>query len=532
MAVPPPAQGPTVGQVIAELGGVDVLCAAPGALDARVRRTHIWDAGSADPKPGDLVLAVGLVPASPQLSGLLVAARDTGVAAIAIRGLVNLAWVRTEAERLGVTVVVVSRELAWDVVHARVRTIVATWDGAACAAPSDLYALANTAAAALGGPVEIDDAALNLLAFSNLGGDIDPLRTTSILTRRPPAEFVDWMRDTGTQQRLRHADGPLRIDPPGNRTRLVAPVRAGIDLLGYVWVAEGDERFTERHRRTLGEVAKVISAQLMRAGTRPHQRRDEQLVKALDGDPSTLDLDARMPVVLMGFRARDGWVDDAVDPLYVRNQVELRGELTAVPGASAVITGGQVYVLIPVRDGRRPDSSPLAEQVVRQIGNQLGRELVVAIGDGVLGGLHEVRQEVDRALMLLAARPGHPVATCTELRSQVTIALLQEIARDHPQLLAGPLRELAEMDRTRKTDYLGTLRAYFDAASDLTEAARVLFVHRNTLRYRLRRIKELCGLDLTDPVERLVAELQLRLLDEPGAVEAWPETPAVARVSS
>lgn len=45
----------------------------------------------------------------------------------------------------------------------------------------------------------------------------------------------------------------------------------------------------------------------------------------------------------------------------------------------------------------------------------------------------------------------------------------------------------------------------------MAKAAQRLFVHRNTMHYRLRKIQDLCGLDLADPDERLVAELQLRL---------------------
>jgi DNA-binding PucR family transcriptional regulator len=36
-------------------------------------------------------------------------------------------------------------------------------------------------------------------------------------------------------------------------------------------------------------------------------------------------------------------------------------------------------------------------------------------------------------------------------------------------------------------------------------------VHSNTLRYRLKRIDEIIGLDLADPVTRFVLELQWRL---------------------
>jgi DNA-binding PucR family transcriptional regulator len=48
----------------------------------------------------------------------------------------------------------------------------------------------------------------------------------------------------------------------------------------------------------------------------------------------------------------------------------------------------------------------------------------------------------------------------------------------------------------------------------MAEAAALVSVHPNPFRYRLRRITEIFGLDLADPDERLVAELQLRFLDQ------------------
>ena len=59
--------------------------------------------------------------------------------------------------------------------------------------------------------------------------------------------------------------------------------------------------------------------------------------------------------------------------------------------------------------------------------------------------------------------------------------------------------------------HVETLRAYLDAWGDMAQAARRCGVHVNTMRYRVRKIVELSGLELDDPDERLVTELQLRL---------------------
>ncbi|MFD1050894.1 helix-turn-helix domain-containing protein, partial [Kibdelosporangium lantanae] len=51
-----------------------------------------------------------------------------------------------------------------------------------------------------------------------------------------------------------------------------------------------------------------------------------------------------------------------------------------------------------------------------------------------------------------------------------------------------------------------------DAFGDVIAAASALHVHPNTFRYRLRRLTEISGLDLTDPDARFAAMLQLRVV--------------------
>ncbi|MCA1672409.1 MAG: helix-turn-helix domain-containing protein [Actinobacteria bacterium] len=81
-----------------------------------------------------------------------------------------------------------------------------------------------------------------------------------------------------------------------------------------------------------------------------------------------------------------------------------------------------------------------------------------------------------------------------------------------PVSLKGSVQELAEHDEQKNTAYLETLRAYLDAFGDIPTAAASVNVHPNTFRYRLRRLLELFSLDISDPDQRLVIELQLRLI--------------------
>ncbi|MGO2656022.1 MAG: PucR family transcriptional regulator [Pseudoclavibacter sp.] len=61
------------------------------------------------------------------------------------------------------------------------------------------------------------------------------------------------------------------------------------------------------------------------------------------------------------------------------------------------------------------------------------------------------------------------------------------------------------------TDLLGTLRAYLESGRSLEGTARALYVHPNTVRYRLRRIAEVVGWDPTEPRDALILQTALIL---------------------
>jgi len=93
--------------------------------------------------------------------------------------------------------------------------------------------------------------------------------------------------------------------------------------------------------------------------------------------------------------------------------------------------------------------------------------------------------------------------------------LLQQTAKEVPpsMLVHEKLLKLIESDRTKHTEYLKTLSAYFNNQFNALQTAEKLFIHRSTLMYRLDKIKRILGSDLTDPDELLYIALSLRLLD-------------------
>ena len=83
---------------------------------------------------------------------------------------------------------------------------------------------------------------------------------------------------------------------------------------------------------------------------------------------------------------------------------------------------------------------------------------------------------------------------------------------NHPELPAFKKEILGSLLAYDSNEQLiQTLEAFFDNNGNLSQAAEGLFVHRNTLIYRMERIAEITGLDLDNTETRLAVQLALRI---------------------
>jgi DNA-binding PucR family transcriptional regulator len=85
-----------------------------------------------------------------------------------------------------------------------------------------------------------------------------------------------------------------------------------------------------------------------------------------------------------------------------------------------------------------------------------------------------------------------------------------ETRKDVAAFVQQWLGSLLDYDSRRKTDLVATLAEYLDCGGNYDQTADALMIHRSTLRYRLRRIRDLGGLDLTDVDTRLSLHLATR----------------------
>ena len=128
--------------------------------------------------------------------------------------------------------------------------------------------------------------------------------------------------------------------------------------------------------------------------------------------------------------------------------------------------------------------------------------------------LPRARAEVQRALRVLAARgrgEAERVAQAVDVEIDALLLELRQLCEEHGIEPNGAFARLSAYDTEKRTDLLGTVRAWLDSHGDTVAAAEAQHVHPNTFRYRLRRAHEIGQVDLAHPRERFALDLHFRL---------------------
>ncbi len=88
----------------------------------------------------------------------------------------------------------------------------------------------------------------------------------------------------------------------------------------------------------------------------------------------------------------------------------------------------------------------------------------------------------------------------------------------HPAILL-----LRDYDSQNSTDFLQTLKVFLSFSGNQTLTADHLHIHRNTLKYRLSRLREIVGDDLDDPDQKLRMQLSFHIINNPAIKSTFPE---------
>jgi DNA-binding PucR family transcriptional regulator len=535
---------PSVHDLTSRLGPELVtLAVAPADTAGEFTSVFIYDPLDAPAfDPGALVLAVG-VGATSALALRIAAARP---AALVVRHDGPLGQsLPAEALDAGVAVLVVPSRCGWSSVFAIASSLpgqvapVSADSLSGSEVISDLFAVANALADTLGAPITIEDNQSRLLAYSALQGDVDVARAATILGHRVPHEFRHEVRRLGVARRMLTETEPFFVASADAdiSSRTVVTLREHDEVLGSIW-AVTDTPLDARRTEALAEAARSIAVRLAHrrliADLR-RQQREATMALLLRGGAGAVEAGRRLGLDGPAFRLAaiaaapsaaaqpaaqlpGGKDAGGKDALLERCATALRQQLSMTRTAAAIARiGDTVYAVIP---GSADDAESLAALrrlllTTRGTARPHSPEQVAIGMSGPVASLTDLgqaREEADRVLQALAGTRSHDgCAEVGEVGLAVTMLRLADLESARRAGRRSVLDDIDDYDAAHAASYGQTLRVYLASFGDPTEASKALGVHTNTLRYRLRRLHELFGLDVADADTRFALMVDIRL---------------------
>jgi len=429
---------------------------------------------------GFLVVGAGQEPAEGERFLLQVLAQQAGVALANAR---LHARERDQSEKLRATNLALRRTME---IHDRLTQVALTGEGQ--------EGIAHAVYDLTGYPAAIEDRFGNLRAWAGPGRP-DPY------PKDPPEHRDSLLR------RAMKAAAPVR-----DGERLVSVAVLGGNPLGVLVLHDPDETAVEAERVAIEHATTVLSMELARlqtvaeAETRLRSNLVIELIEGTDGSQAlnraqALGYDLGRPhrvVVIEGGRSHED-----LDALF---RAVRRGAREARIGSLLAARLRDVVVLADTKE------APWARFWAIVAGELRSADCRIGVGGrrAAMAEFPHSYQEAQLALKIQKAVGGREHLTLFD-----DLGVYQVLATAHDsasleRFVHEWLGALMDYDATHGSQLVMTLSEYLDRGGNYDATARALSVHRSTLKYRLRRIREVSGYDLGIPDTQFNLQLASR----------------------
>ena len=384
-----------------------------------------------------------------------------------------------------------------------------------------LGAMADLMSTLTGKVIAIQDKRLDMRALSvPVHSTIAEERLRQVLGQRDNLPAILRNRKAAAKARQSHWQQLLPIENIG---RLVAPIISGDRARGYVSVVGPADELDLLDSLTVEQGAVACALEMAKAkavSDAEEALRGDFLEGLLAGTlppkeierlESRLDHDTKQPHVILAV----AWAEEnrlTLDQM----EAAIRWLLSSHDRPALVHRYAEEHAII-FQALREPHNRSSAHELDRRLREHIQAEFDGArLVSGMSGPANDlqawpaVHQEAVKAMQLARRLHFNHLVEFDSLgiyQMLTQIEHLPEVQAFARQII-GPL---ADYDRRHRGSLVETIDAYFNHHANASQTAESLFIHRNTLLYRLDRIQELTGQDINQADMRLALHLALKL---------------------
>ncbi|MGP4106682.1 PucR family transcriptional regulator [Virgibacillus sp. L01] len=375
-------------------------------------------------------------------------------------------------------------------------------------------------------PITIEDSNHHLISYSKHKENIDEARISTIMNRKVPDKVINGLWKNGIMPRLIDSDDPViipEIKKIGLGSRVAISIRKSNEILGFIWAHTSDQTLSDVEIQLFKEASTYVQKFFLQ--TRQRRQKSEEGYKDFfwqllrgdfqDGDEIfrkaqqfNINLDGNKAIVVINF-------SNEVTEQIEKHAYYLSESQVKVSVVTRLFDDNEFIMLVRLKDEMHPKQtiSDFVQQFIQKMSNQLKLDNVY----GSAGLFYHVPQNITdsyhQATEVLRLKEKFPeklngIFLYEELGVYQFIERLYEFQKQI-NYQNRQIEKLRNYDKKHHTFLVLTLDVYLQCDNNVYQAAKSLFIHPNTMNYRLKRIREVSGIDLKDPNQKITLYLDL-----------------------
>ncbi|MDV3520727.1 proline utilization transcriptional regulator PutR [Bacillus subtilis subsp. subtilis] len=381
-------------------------------------------------------------------------------------------------------------------------------------------------------PVILESADFFLLAYNSYYiNHFDSANQQTIFSKKCPVQIFERFLKDGIIEKLKTEPEPFRvnkIESIGLNQRVVVSAKHKGEVMGYIWIQELDQNLTDEELDFLYETSFHVGKIIYKTNKLKQEKEEkaEDLIKRAIYQQFTSEKELRreaerintvlpsmFSVVILHAANGDG---EAVEDLKenIRSCLNLRDKV------SHVLTIESNIVIVVASFSQKSSVSSAASEFINKLlthfhFQKIPTPIYIGIGNEYnhllkLGKSYTEALEVIKAAEITGNQENIPYEY-----AKLGIYRYLESIEQKNEFLEYENKDLALLkakDEESSTELLKTLEIYLLNNCKTKPAAEQLFIHQNTLNYRIKQITEMTSIDLSDFRTRCQLYLDLMLM--------------------
>lgn len=390
---------------------------------------------------------------------------------------------------------------------------------------NDLDAVIDLLSFELERPVIVEDADYTLLAYnSHYIQHFDEANQQTIFTKKWTLPIYETFIEAGVVNKLKTYERPFTVEAMpeiGLNTRIVVSARHEGRIMGYIWIQQMEEPLTAEGLDLLYDISFHIGRLIydIQKSKLKQEEKEERFYQNIFNGIYKTALDLDWGAKEFGVQLPEHFAVAAIE--LVEKDDKILFNLQQVAQTSLQLEDKLHHVLIQgdilfiVLGGKRADApiEALAREVIQRI-RDYAKDKEAAVRSGV-GSIYS-----DPFELLKSANQAKEVIQAAKLTHRplslyykdLHICRYLQVIHDKNKEIgyeSEAVRKIRELDPNGKKELLKTLEMYLLHNCKIKPTAAALFVHPNTVNYRINQINEAVELDLNDVMQKFQLLLDL-----------------------